>query len=60
MGYVAPLETHLFLISVDSVDGADTSKLGWVRGATYFDTYAPALPKKVKHLCLAQSALTSA
>ncbi|KAJ7867002.1 hypothetical protein B0H14DRAFT_2732146 [Mycena olivaceomarginata] len=28
------------------VDKADTSKLGWVRGATYFDTYAPALPKK--------------
>ncbi|KAJ7876636.1 hypothetical protein B0H13DRAFT_2347514 [Mycena leptocephala] len=28
------------------VDKADTSKLGWVRGATYFDTHAPALPKK--------------
>ncbi|KAJ6600862.1 hypothetical protein B0H10DRAFT_1958552 [Mycena sp. CBHHK59/15] len=28
------------------VDGADTAKLGWVRGQTYFDTYAPALPKK--------------
>ncbi|KAJ7106637.1 hypothetical protein C8R44DRAFT_745109 [Mycena epipterygia] len=28
------------------VDGADTSKLGWTRGQTYFDTYVPALPKK--------------
>ncbi|KAJ7833402.1 hypothetical protein B0H13DRAFT_1914590 [Mycena leptocephala] len=44
----------------DSVDKADTSKLGWVRGATYFDTHAPALPKKVKHFCLAELALTSA
>ncbi|KAJ6511689.1 hypothetical protein DFH09DRAFT_1434967 [Mycena vulgaris] len=29
-----------------NVDGAETSKLGWTRGQTYFDTYAPALPKK--------------
>ncbi|KAJ7019288.1 hypothetical protein C8F04DRAFT_1404365 [Mycena alexandri] len=28
------------------VDKTDTAKLGWTRGATYFDTYAPALPKK--------------
>jgi hypothetical protein len=59
MGYAALLHAHFFLIGFDSVDKADTSKLGWVRGATYFDTYAPALPKKVKHFCLADSALTS-
>jgi hypothetical protein len=35
--------THINL----SVDSAETSKLGWVRGETYFDTYAPALPKTV-------------
>ncbi|KAJ6488301.1 hypothetical protein C8R47DRAFT_1072014 [Mycena vitilis] len=28
------------------VEGSETSKLGWTRGQTYFDTYAPALPKK--------------
>jgi hypothetical protein len=60
MGYAALLHAHFFLIGFDSVDKADTSKLGWVRGATYFDTYAPALPKKVKHFCFAGSALTSA
>lgn len=60
MGYVAPLQTRFHLIRFDSVDKADTSKLGWVRGATYFDTHAPALPKKVKHFCLAELALTSA
>ncbi|KAJ7679310.1 hypothetical protein DFH06DRAFT_974792 [Mycena polygramma] len=27
------------------VDPLETSKLGWVRGQTYMDTYAPALPK---------------
>jgi hypothetical protein len=51
MGCVASLHTRFFLI-VRSVDKADTSKLGWVRGATYFDTYAPALPKKVNHFVL--------
>jgi hypothetical protein len=30
-----------------SVDPGDTSKLGWVRGETYFDTYRPAIPKPV-------------
>lgn len=30
-----------------SVDPHQTSKLGWVRHQTYFDTYAPALPKEV-------------
>ncbi|KAJ7831989.1 hypothetical protein B0H13DRAFT_1915207 [Mycena leptocephala] len=34
--------------------------LDWVCGAAYFDTYAPALPKKAKHFCLAELALTSA
>ncbi|KAJ7686094.1 hypothetical protein B0H17DRAFT_1304922 [Mycena rosella] len=29
------------------VDAAETSCLGWVRGETYMDTYAPSLPKKV-------------
>ncbi|KAJ7504099.1 hypothetical protein B0H11DRAFT_1853124, partial [Mycena galericulata] len=28
------------------VDPSETSRLGWVRGETYMDTYAPALPKK--------------
>ncbi|KAJ6603727.1 hypothetical protein B0H10DRAFT_1957785 [Mycena sp. CBHHK59/15] len=28
------------------VDAAETSKLDWVRGETYLDTYAPSLPKK--------------
>ncbi|KAJ7874800.1 hypothetical protein B0H14DRAFT_92324 [Mycena olivaceomarginata] len=27
------------------VDPLETSKLGWVRGQTYMDTYAPAFPK---------------
>ncbi|KAJ7495690.1 hypothetical protein B0H11DRAFT_1716656, partial [Mycena galericulata] len=30
-----------------AVDPSETSRLGWVRGETYMDTYAPALPKKV-------------
>ncbi|KAJ6513969.1 hypothetical protein DFH09DRAFT_1197104 [Mycena vulgaris] len=29
-----------------NVDAAETSKMGWVRGQTYQDTYAPALPRK--------------
>lgn len=33
-------------IGFDSVDNAETAKLGWSRG-TYMDTYAPALPKVV-------------
>lgn len=32
-----------------SVDPHSTAKLGWVRGETYFDTYAPALPKTVSN-----------
>lgn len=35
-----------------SVDPSITSRLGWVRGETYFDTYAPALPKEVSHIIL--------
>lgn len=29
-----------------SVNSAETSKLGWVHGETFFDMYAPALPKQ--------------
>ncbi|KAJ6483022.1 hypothetical protein DFH09DRAFT_1253099 [Mycena vulgaris] len=29
-----------------NVDASETSKMGWVRGQTYHDTYAPALPRK--------------
>ncbi|KAJ7202449.1 hypothetical protein C8J57DRAFT_1622921 [Mycena rebaudengoi] len=29
-----------------NVDAAETAKMGWVRGQTYHDTYAPALPRK--------------
>ncbi|KAH9474890.1 hypothetical protein JR316_0013358 [Psilocybe cubensis] len=28
------------------VDPSVTSRMGWVRGETYYDTYAPALPKE--------------
>ncbi|KAF7371838.1 hypothetical protein MVEN_00040600 [Mycena venus] len=51
-GFSARLKAHLprhllgYKQEQMNVDKADTSKLGWVRGATYFDTYAPALPKK--------------
>ncbi|KAJ7869408.1 hypothetical protein B0H13DRAFT_1896649 [Mycena leptocephala] len=51
-GFSAWMKVHLprYLLGYKQermgVDGADTSKLGWVRVATYFDTYAPALPKK--------------
>ncbi|KAJ7181820.1 hypothetical protein C8R46DRAFT_1210130 [Mycena filopes] len=34
------------------VEGSDTAKLGWKRGQTYFDTYAPALPKKASQAIL--------
>lgn len=30
-----------------SVDPNATAKMGWTRGSTFFDTYAPALPKAV-------------
>ncbi|KAJ7727166.1 hypothetical protein B0H14DRAFT_2640954 [Mycena olivaceomarginata] len=51
-GFSARMKVHLprhllgYKQEKMGVDRADTSKLGWVRGATYFDTYAPALPKK--------------
>ena len=35
-----------------SVDPNSTAKLGWVRGETYFDTYAPALPKTVRDISI--------
>ncbi|KAJ7913992.1 hypothetical protein B0H13DRAFT_2325714 [Mycena leptocephala] len=50
----AHLPRHLLGYRQDAmgVDGAETSKLGWVRGQTYFDTYAPALPKKAIRVTL--------
>ncbi|KAJ7826943.1 hypothetical protein B0H13DRAFT_2440063 [Mycena leptocephala] len=51
-GFSAWMKVHLprhllgYKQEKTGVDGADTSKLGWVRVVTYFDTYAPALPKK--------------
>ncbi|KAJ7629821.1 hypothetical protein B0H17DRAFT_1164275 [Mycena rosella] len=44
----AHLPRHLLGYKQESmgVDPLETSKLGWVRGQTYMDTYAPALPKK--------------
>ncbi|KAJ6534238.1 hypothetical protein B0H19DRAFT_964399, partial [Mycena capillaripes] len=41
----AHLPRHLLGIGKKPVDPLETSKLGWVRGQTYMDTYAPALPK---------------
>lgn len=35
-----------------SVDPHQTAKLGWKRGETYFDTYAPSLPKAVRESLL--------
>lgn len=45
--YITP---SLYILNSDilpntSVDSRETSKMGWVRGETYLDTYAPALPK---------------
>ncbi|KAJ7493956.1 hypothetical protein FB451DRAFT_1491519 [Mycena latifolia] len=51
-GFSSKMKAHLprhllgYRQEAMGVDGADTSKLGWTRGQTYFDTYAPALPKK--------------
>ncbi|KAJ7449320.1 hypothetical protein B0H11DRAFT_2332305 [Mycena galericulata] len=51
-GFNSRLKAHLprhllgYRQEAVGVDAADTSKLGWTRGETYFDTYAPALPKK--------------
>jgi len=38
--------------TVLSVDPNETAKMGWTRGLTYFDTYAPALPRHVCSLFL--------
>lgn len=46
LGYVQ-MTFELFNINeIKSVDPNETAKLGWARG-TYFDVYAPALPKAV-------------
>ncbi|KAJ7154733.1 hypothetical protein C8R46DRAFT_442730 [Mycena filopes] len=51
-GFSTRLKAHLprhllgYRQEEQRVDGTDTAKLGWKRGQTYFDTYAPALPKK--------------
>uniref|UniRef100_A0A8H8CI32 XPG-I domain-containing protein n=1 Tax=Psilocybe cubensis TaxID=181762 RepID=A0A8H8CI32_PSICU len=44
----AHLPRHILGYSQEKmgVDGVHTSRLGWVRGETYFDTYAPAIPKE--------------
>ncbi|TFK72355.1 hypothetical protein BDN72DRAFT_894862 [Pluteus cervinus] len=50
-GFQSRIKAHLprhmlgYLQESMGVDARDTAKLGWVRGETYFDTYAPALPK---------------
>ncbi|KAJ7084783.1 hypothetical protein B0H15DRAFT_380554 [Mycena belliarum] len=50
-GFSSRLKAHLprHLIGYKQenmgVDPLETSKLGWVRGQTYMDTYAPAMPK---------------
>lgn len=46
MGYVT-CPSHSSFLKEFSVDSEETSKLGWVRGETYFDTYRPAIPKIV-------------
>ncbi|KAJ7765935.1 hypothetical protein DFH07DRAFT_1014530 [Mycena maculata] len=51
-GYTSRLKAHLprhllgYKQEALGVDAAETARLGWVRGETYMDTYAPALPKK--------------
>ncbi|KAJ7771090.1 hypothetical protein DFH07DRAFT_953710 [Mycena maculata] len=50
-GFKSRLKVHLprhilgYKQEALGVDPLETSKLGWVRGQTYMDTYAPALPK---------------
>ncbi|KAJ7463292.1 hypothetical protein FB451DRAFT_464369 [Mycena latifolia] len=50
-GFTSKLKAHLprhllgYKQEALGVDAAETSRLGWVRGETYMDTYAPALPK---------------
>ncbi|KAJ7926482.1 hypothetical protein B0H13DRAFT_1599594 [Mycena leptocephala] len=50
-GFKSRLKAHLprhllgYRQEAVGVDPLETSKLGWVRGQTYMDTYAPALPK---------------
>ncbi|KAJ7906164.1 hypothetical protein B0H13DRAFT_2021438 [Mycena leptocephala] len=51
-GFTSRLKAHLprhllgYKQEALGVDAAETSRLGWVRGETYLDTYAPSLPKK--------------
>ncbi|KAJ6608481.1 hypothetical protein B0H10DRAFT_1815675 [Mycena sp. CBHHK59/15] len=51
-GFQSRLKAHLarhllgYKQEALGVDAAETSKLGWVRGETYLDTYALSLPKK--------------
>lgn len=37
---------------VTRVDPLQTSRLGWTRGETYFDNYAPAIPKAVGRVAI--------
>lgn len=50
LGYVQFLgiERVIDELSLRSVDARETAKMGWVRGETYFDVYAPgpSTPKK--------------
>ncbi|KAJ7756996.1 hypothetical protein B0H16DRAFT_1314634 [Mycena metata] len=52
VGFTTRLKAHLarhmlgYRQEEQRVDSNDTAKLGWKRGQTYFDTYAPALPRK--------------
>ncbi|KAF8816577.1 hypothetical protein BYT27DRAFT_7229903 [Phlegmacium glaucopus] len=51
-GFVSGIKAHLprhilgYRQEKLGVDSQHTSKLGWTRGETYFDTYAPSLPKE--------------
>ncbi|KAF8130928.1 hypothetical protein K438DRAFT_1643350, partial [Mycena galopus ATCC 62051] len=51
-GFTSRLKAHLprhllgYRQEEQRVDPVHTSKLGWKRNETYFDTYAPALPKQ--------------
>ncbi|KAF8185907.1 hypothetical protein K438DRAFT_1836487 [Mycena galopus ATCC 62051] len=52
MSCLGTIKTHLprhllgYRQEAAGVDPLETSKLGWIRGQTYTDTYALALPKR--------------
>ncbi|PPQ75836.1 hypothetical protein CVT26_001130 [Gymnopilus dilepis] len=48
MEYLYHIWSHICPLTsvIRRVDASVTSRMGWVCGETYFDTYAPALPKE--------------